>query len=221
MHKERESNRSNSQVNSFKEKFDESIDYLRLMLRKNKKNYDAWTLLGVSYFHTGLPKRSLKILKYAENKANNKPYNHYYQGLCYDALGKKRLSIKYFKMVAASSSPYADPAAFELSASYYNMKKKYEAEKWLNFYLGKFSSGRYRKKAIKMKRNLARGKMSPKVSGIKKPNLEKAYSNIAASHLWIIQTFGTLKQAVNTSMKQVLSPVKTSVTKHHKTKFMP
>jgi tetratricopeptide (TPR) repeat protein len=179
-----------------KERFDESIEYLRVMLRKDRKNYNAWTLLGVSYFHSGLPKRSLKILKYAENKATNKPYNHYYQGLAYDALRKKKQSRKYFKMVAASKSIYADPAAFELAAAYYNMKKKYEAQKWINFYLTAFPDGRYRRKALKMQKNMETNRMSKKVSGIKKPNLEEAlfkygtYSLMDIPHFWHFSSSG-------------------------------
>lgn len=179
-----------------KEKYDKAIAYLRHYLRKNRKNFDAWTLLGVSYFHSGLPKRAIKILKYSEKKTKDKAYNHYYQGLSYDALRNKSLAQRYFQKVALSSSTYADPAAFELAVSYFNMKNRRQAAKWTDYYISKFPSGRYISKAIKMKPRIQAGKLSPKVTGIKKPNLEKALFKYGAlslmedPHFWYVEVGG-------------------------------
>lgn len=179
-----------------KERYEEAINYLKIYLRKNRKDHDAWTLLGVSYYHTGLPKRALKILKYAEKKSSNRPYNHYYQGLSFDALENKNLSRRFFEKVALSKSPYADPAAFELAASYYNAKMRLQAKKWTDYYIGRFQSGRYIAKALRMREKISRGNFKASVKGVKKPNLEKALfkhgslSLMDAPHYWFMEFGG-------------------------------
>ena len=181
-----------------KEKFDRAVIYLRSLVRRNKKDFAAWNLLGVSYYHTGLPKRALKILKFAEKKltGNNKAYNHYYQGLAYDALKNPKLATRYFQKVAVTNSIYADPSCFELSAVYYNARKAIKADKWTSIYMQRFPKGRYIAKVRKMKKALNNGRFGKKVAGVKKPNLEKAlfkFSSLSLMdqpHYWFLQSGG-------------------------------
>lgn len=175
------------------------MGYLRKILRESKKNYQAWDLLAVSYFHSGLPKRALKILRFSEFKTKNQDYNSYYQGLAYNALKNTKNARKYFQKVAVSRSNYAGPATFELVVSYYNSRKRQKAMEWVQYYLSKFPNGRYVSKALKIRDNLVEKKFNKKIEGIAKPNMEKAlfrYSPLSLMddpHFWYLNFGGDIK----------------------------
>lgn len=180
------------------EEFETAIKVLRKHLRRDRRNYSAWTLLGVAYYHTGLPKRGLKILRFAENRASNRAYNHYYQALCYDALGREPLAIRYFQKVATSKSEYADPATFELSILFYRKKRAFRAKYWNDYYLSRFPSGRFKNQSLRLRQYLQSRRFGRKINGIRKPNLERAlfrYNPLSLSdtpHYWFLNLGGAV-----------------------------
>ena len=44
-------------------KYDQAIKILRAHLKKNPKDYNTWSILGVAYYHTGQARQSLKYLE--------------------------------------------------------------------------------------------------------------------------------------------------------------
>ncbi|MEZ4743273.1 MAG: hypothetical protein R3B45_12650 [Bdellovibrionota bacterium] len=180
--------------NAFTDKeYDKAIKLYRKIIRKNKKDYNAWNNLAASYFHSGLPRRALRYFKYTENKTNLKSFNYFYQGLCYDALEMRSKARIYFKKAAHYLDSYGARSMFELGVTDYQRKKKEKAAHWLNLYVQRFPRGKYYQDALYILQSIRQGRHLKEVKGIERPNMNDAlykYNKLSLypiPHYWATQ----------------------------------
>lgn len=174
-----------------KSKFDKAIKYYKRYLRKNKQDYEAWAQLGASYYHTGVPRRGLRYLKMAEAKTPNKAYDFFYQGLCYDAIGDRENARESYKKSANFPSLYGGRSMFELGVTDYKNQEQEKSYHWLALYVNRYPKGRYRNEALRILNALRQGIYLDNVSGVKKPDANKAlykYNKLSlmpTPHFWL------------------------------------
>lgn len=168
-------------------------DYFRLHLRKYKKDYDSWNYLAASYYHLGLPKRTIRYLKYVYHKTRLKSFNLLYRGISYRILKKNAQAIKMLKRSMEFHDEYGSMALLELALLHYHAQNKREAEKWGSIYLKRYPKGTYASAARRMIDSIELGHHMPDLAGIAGPNMNKAkfnYHNLSLfnfPHFWLLQ----------------------------------
>ncbi|MEI8025335.1 MAG: hypothetical protein WCI18_03200 [Pseudomonadota bacterium] len=173
-------------------KYDQAIKIIRGHLRKNPKDFNAWSILGVAYYHTGQARQSLKYLKYAQDKAASRATNHFYQGLCYQALGNKVFAERYFEKLSFSKNQWTEAALVELVMLSYHDQNTEEAKLRLKNYFVKFPRGSFFSKMILVKTSLDDEVYDRDLVGYEKPNLDAALfkysplSLMSRPHFWYL-----------------------------------
>jgi len=173
-------------------KYDQAIKILRMHLKKNPKDFNTWSILGVAYYHTGQARQSLKYLKYAQDKAASRATNHFYQGLCYQALGNKVFAERYFEKLSYSKNQWTEAAFVELVMLSYHDQNSEEAKLRLKNYFLKFPRGSFYNKMILVKSSLDDDEYDRELVGYEKPNLDSAlfkYSPLSLTnqpHFWYL-----------------------------------
>jgi tetratricopeptide (TPR) repeat protein len=183
------------------QKYDEAIELLTKHLRRNTNDYDAWSILGAAYYHTGQPRKALRYLKFVEKKTEDKSYNYYYQGLCYAAAGNVDRSRDYWVYAASRyTDEYAARSTFEVAFLEFKAKNAPKADYWLSRYLSLYPSGSYANEARKMLQSVRDGRWLGQFEPPKRPNLEEAlfkYSKLSLSptpHFWYLQGGGRYQE---------------------------
>ena len=167
--------------------------HFRHHLRRFKKDYDSWNYLAASYYHLGLPKKSLRYLKYIYKKTKMKSFNLLYRGLALKTMKKRTSAIKMLKRAVDFHDSYGELATFELALLHYHAGNNSEARKWGKTYLKRHGKGTYAFKAKQMLDSLALGQRLDDLDGIEKPNLTEAkfkYHHLSLfnfPHFWIFQ----------------------------------
>ena len=165
----------------------------RLHLRRYKKDYDSWNYLAASYYHLGLPKKTLRYLKYIYKKTKLKSFNLLYRGLALKTIKKNARAIKMFKRAIDFHDTYGELATFELAMLHYHAGNTSEARKWGRIYLKRHDKGIYVKKAKRMLDSLQLGQHLSDLHGIEKPDLTRAkfkYHHLSLfnfPHFWLLQ----------------------------------
>ena len=173
-------------------KYQDAIKALRTYLSAYGKDYDAWGLMGASYFHTGLSEKALRLLKRAAPKSYFKSFNLYYQGLCYQVMGDETSSKKYLSQTVSYRDVYASYAMVELAVMEYEERNFRNSKYWIEYYLNLFPNGLFSGQMSKMKESLESGEV---MSGLKRttPDTQRAlykfnrYSLMNFPHFWWIQ----------------------------------
>jgi len=186
------------------QKYDETVDLLRKHLRQSPRDYAAWNLLAAAYYYTGQPRKALRYLKHVERLTNEKAYNYFYQGLCYEALSPSKLDVStsdelakardYFTLAAQHyTDEYAARAAYEIAVIEYNAKNRARAQYWLAYYQQHYPHGVYGMAAGRLLQSLKDGVWIERVAGTKQPDMEEAlfkYNKMSLAptpHYWFIQ----------------------------------
>ncbi len=173
-------------------KYDQAIKIIRGYLKRNPKDFNAWSILGVAYYHTGQARQSLKYLKYAQDKAASRATNHFYQGLCYQALRNKVFAERYFEKLSFSKNQWTEAALVELVMLSYHDQNTEEAKNRLKNYFIKFPRGSFFSKMMLVKTSLDDEAYDRDLVGYEKPNLDAAlfkYSPLSLTnrpHFWYL-----------------------------------
>lgn len=176
-----------------KRNYEKAIPLYQAHLREAPQDTSSANQLGASYYHIGLPKKALRVLKKVERRTNERSYNFFYQGLSYAALGQRTKAGYYFQYAAQYNDEYAARSNFELAVLSYNSQKIPEARHWAAVYLQRFPNGSQRQAAIQMIGAIDQGIPLSDVKGTEYPNVEAAfyrynsYSLINWPHYWYIQ----------------------------------
>ncbi|MGE0174243.1 MAG: tetratricopeptide repeat protein [Oligoflexales bacterium] len=186
-----------------KGQFDSATRLYRTHLRDNPEDYNAWTLLGATYYETGQFKKALSVLKRTEKKLGLLPTNFYYQGMCYRALNKRLRSKRAFTKASIYNDAYAKAAIFQLIATEYKDQNKKLASYWIDQYVARFPDGEHIAIISELKQSLAVNKFDYKIEqDLPSPDNNKAlfkyskYSLFNYPHYWFsgigfLNTFGT------------------------------
>ena len=167
--------------------------HFRHHLRRYKKDYDSWNYLAATYYHLGLPKKSLRYLKYVYKKTKMKSFNLLYRGLALKTLKKPSAAIKMLKRAIDFHDKYSELAMFELALLHYHAGNSSEARKWGKIYLKRHEKGRYVLKTKQMLDSMDLGKQLDDLEGVEKPNLTESkfkYHHLSLfnfPHFWILQ----------------------------------
>ena len=173
--------------------YNKAIKFFRSHLLKFNKDYDSWNYLAVSYYHAGLPKRTLKYLRYVSSRTDLKSLNYLYRGLALLSLGRKTSAIKMLRKSSKSRGNYQHAAVYELALIYYHNKDFVNAKKWCRLYLSEHKTKAHAAEAKQMCRSIDTGTYIVKLEGIEKPKLTstKFKYNILSlfnfPHFWIMQ----------------------------------
>ena len=174
----------------------EAEEYIKVLVEAKPNNFHAWDLLGVCYFHTGRIDQALKTLKFSELKTPDLARNYLYQGLSYMMLKQYRLTAFYLKKATKikGNSKFIEIASYEIAIWYFNRKKSFRAQRWINHYINRFPKNPrvdILKKALKAVQASVYG---PILKGIDKPNLIKAkyqfspLSLFSFPHYWYLNS---------------------------------
>ncbi len=167
--------------------------HFRHHLQRFKKDYDSWNYLAAAYYHLGLPKKSLRYLKYIYKKTRMKSFNLLYRGLALITLKRNAAAIKMLKRAIDYHDSYGELATFEMALLHYHTGNKGEARKWGKTYLKRHSKGIYAAQAKLMLDSMSLGQQLDDLEGIEKPNLTEAkfkYHHLSLfnfPHFWMIQ----------------------------------
>jgi tetratricopeptide (TPR) repeat protein len=184
-------------------KYPAAATNLKKYLAVYEKDYDAWSLLGATYFHTGMPQKSLKLLKKASRGSTYKSLNYYYQGLCYIALSDIVLAQRYLAAAAKHNDFHASLAIVELAVLEYRQRNTNEALYFANFYLQNFPNGPYTKSMMEIRDSVISGEQLTELPRTT-PDVQKAlyahskFSLFKYPNFWFIQPgylyeYGTYK----------------------------
>lgn len=195
--------------------YDQAISNYRKYLQKRPKDYNSWNNLAASYYHTGLPARAARYLKFVEKKTTQKSYNNYYLGLAYTAMNKNSLARKKFSFAARFIDEYGSRASFEMAVLEYNVKDYAKASYWINLYLQRYPTGTFAAICQQMAQSIRTGTHIPDIEGNKKPDMEKAlfrYNRFSLSpnpHYWFFQLGSVYDQRSEKSptSKQILKSI--------------
>ena len=182
--------------------------YLKAIVDVQPKNFHAWDLLGMSYFHTGRIDQAIKVFKFSEVKTPDLARNYLYQGLCYMMLKQNKLAAFYLKKATKvkSDSKYIEIASFELAIWYYNRQKNIRAQKWINHYIDKFPKNPKTKDLQMILQGVEQSFYGPSVQGIDKPNLIKAKYKFAPLSLFGYPHYWYIKSGWGSEMEDITEP---------------
>lgn len=155
-------------------KYTRSISFLKRHLRKNRQDPYGWQLLAANYFHTGLAKKALKILKKHLIKVSDRSFNLYYQGLCFDSIGKSKAFATQMQKAVAAKGSYSAEAAYELGVHFYFKRSAKKATYWLTYYIGKSPRGKFSNAAKKLLASIRQQRPISNPPRMKRPDTEKA-----------------------------------------------
>jgi tetratricopeptide (TPR) repeat protein len=186
-----------------KGQFDTAAKSYRSYLRDNPTDYNAWTLLGATYYETGQFKKALSVLKRTEKKQGLLPTNFYYQGLCYKSLKKPLRSKRAFTKASIYTDVYAEAAIYQLVITEYEERNKKLTSYWIDQYTARFPQGEHMATISQLKSEVAANNFeykSDQHSAL--PDNSKAlfkyskYSLFNYPHYWfssigLLNTFGT------------------------------
>ena len=170
--------------------YEKSIPLYQTYLKDNPGDLGAQNQLGAAYYHVGLPKKALRILKKVERRTQERSYNFFYQGLAYAALDIKTKASYYFQYASQYPDEFGARATFELSVLAYNSQRPTEARHWAAVYIQRFPAGSQRPAAEQMIGAIDQGIPLTDVKGVEYPNIEAAfykynrYSLTNYPHFW-------------------------------------
>lgn len=173
--------------------YDKAIVYYRRHLNKFPRDYEAVDALAASFYHTGLPKRALKKLKYSQSRTKQRSYNFYYQGLSYLMIDKEKSAKRFFQYAARNRDQYGERAVFELALIEYKNRQFPKSRYWLLLYNQRFPKGVYSKQVEIMLESSSRGEVVENIKGTEKPDKDRAnyrYNSLSLfdyPHFWILQ----------------------------------
>lgn len=180
-----------------RQNYDSSILNLKKYLRSFPQDYEAWNLLGASYFLAGQPKRALMTLQRVARYTQTPSFNYLYQSLCYEVLDYASTAQSYLEYTARFNDEHGAKAAFELGVFYYKAKDGVRAKYWLSSYLQRSPpNASHRAKAVELLNLVGTANYSSNPAGLEKPDLELAayrYSNLSLynyPHFWWTQIGG-------------------------------
>lgn len=170
-----------------------AIKFFRSHLLQFKKDYNSWNYLAASYYHAGLPKKSLRYLRHIATKTDLKSLNYLYRGLALQSLGRKQSAIKMLKRAAKAYGNYKHTAIYELAMLYYHDKDFVNARRWCKLYMSKYPNRSHATQARQMCGSIDTGTYIAKLHGITKPKLTstKYKYNVLSlfnfPHFWIME----------------------------------
>ena len=173
-------------------KYQDAIKALNRYLALYGKDYDAWGLVGASYFHTGLPEKALSILKRVAPKSLFKSFNLYYQGLCYQVIGDTQSSKKILSQTVNYHDIYASYAMVELAVMEYEEHNFHYSKYWIEYYLHLYPSGPFAAQMVKMKESIEDGEVMTNLKRTS-PDTQRAlykfnkFSLMNYPHFWWLQ----------------------------------
>lgn len=176
-----------------------AIPYLRAYLQSQPKDIKAWEMLGVCNYYVGLPKKAIRLLKYAEfQTSSDLGYNYLFQALAFSGLKKFSLATTYMKKAMnIKGSPFAKLAAYELVVMFYNRRKVIRAQRWMSHYIKKYPKDRNTQVLKRLVEPLKQGVFRGQLKGIPRPDVDKAFYHHAPlslmpyPHYWFLSTGGS------------------------------
>jgi tetratricopeptide (TPR) repeat protein len=174
-----------------KQNYENAADLLRKHLRTARRDTSAWTLLGVTYYQMGLPRRAVEVLRRVEKHTALRSQNYLYQGLSFQLVGATDVAIRYFQYTATFNDEFGSRAAWELIVHYYNAEDLNLTRYWSTYYLQRFPTGPRKQNVQEVLKSLG-GKKLTLDTGTK-PDLELSLfkyhplSLFKKPHFWMIQ----------------------------------